>query len=95
MAAALGEVSDRKDTWSDEFLVATRAYFGMMDMLETTKEQSEENVEKKTTWTTVPVDFETATATKIPTEGFAKGVKLRFGTKDAEYMTKWLQKKPA
>ena len=42
------EVTDSKDSWSEEFLVAIRAYFGAMEML-------------------VAIDFETATATKIPT----------------------------
>ena len=42
------EVTDKKVTWSDEFLVAIRAYFGAMEKL-------------------VAIDFETATATKIPT----------------------------
>ena len=60
------EVTDRKDTWSAEFLVAIRAYCGVMDMLEMIKEQSEENFERKTTWATVAIDLEIATATKIP-----------------------------
>ena len=42
------EVTDKKVTWSNEFLVAIRAYFGAMEKL-------------------VAIDFETATATKIPT----------------------------
>ena len=41
------EVTERKDTWSDEFLVAVRAYLGAMEVLEMTKEQSEENFERK------------------------------------------------
>ena len=37
------EVTERKGMWSDEFLVALRAYFGVVEMLDMTKEQSEEN----------------------------------------------------
>ena len=61
------EVTDKRSTWSDEFLVAGRAYFGVMEMLDMTKEQDEDNFERKTTWATVAIDFETATAIKIPT----------------------------
>ena len=76
MATAMGSI---KDTWSDDFLVATGAYFGVMDMLEMTKEQSEENFERKTTWATVTVDFEMATATKITTargQAMVKGMEV-------------------
>ena len=59
------EVTERKDTWSDHFLVATRAYLGTTQMLEMTKEQSEEHFERKTTSSTVAIDFEMAAATKI------------------------------
>ena len=38
-----------------------------MEMLEMTKERSEENFETMTTWAMVAIEFETATATKIPT----------------------------
>ena len=51
------EVTDRKDTWSDEFFVAIRAYVGAMEMLEMTKEHSENNFERKTTWATVAIDI--------------------------------------
>ena len=61
------EVTDRKDTWSDELLVAVRVYLGAVDMFEMTKEQCEENFERVTTWAIVALDFETATATKTPT----------------------------
>ena len=61
------EVTDRKDTWSDEFLMAVRADFGALEVLKMTDEQSEENYERKTTWTTIAIDFEMATVTKIPT----------------------------
>ena len=73
------EVTDRKDTWSDEFLVAVRAYFGALEVLKMTDEQSEENFERKTTWTTIAIDFEIATATKIPTargQAMAKGMEV-------------------
>ena len=42
-----------------------------------TDEQSEENFERKTTWTTIAIDFEIATATMIPTargQAMAKGM---------------------
>ena len=61
------EVTDRKDTWSDDLLEAIRAYFGVMEMLEMTKAQSEDKFERQTTWASVAIDFERATATKIPT----------------------------
>ena len=72
-------MTDRKDTWSAEFLVAIRAFCVVMDMLEMTKEQSEENFERKTTWATVAIDLEMATATTIPTaRGYAmvKGMEV-------------------
>ena len=59
------DVTDRKDTWSDEFLMAARSYLKTLEMLDMTKEQSEENFERVTKWTMVAIDFETATATKI------------------------------
>ena len=62
-----GEVTDRKDTWSDEFLVAVKAYFGALEVLKMTDEQNEENFERMTTWTTIAIDFKIATATNIPT----------------------------
>ena len=71
------EVTDRKDTWSDEFLLAVRAYFGALEVLKMTDEQSEENFDRKTTWTTMASDFEIATATMIPTDrgqAMAKGM---------------------
>ena len=37
------------------------------------KEQSEKNLKRKTTRATVAIDFETATATKIPTAGSGHG----------------------
>ena len=46
-------------------------------MLEMTKEKSKENVQRKTTWATVAVDFEIAMATKIPT---ARGQAIVNGT---------------
>ena len=60
-------MTGRKDTRSDEFLVAIRAYFGATEMLAMTKDQREENLERKASWATVAIDFETATAPKIPT----------------------------
>ena len=60
------EVTDRKDTWSDEFLVAVRAFFRAMEMLEMAQEQSKDNCARRTTWAILAIDFQTATATKIP-----------------------------
>ena len=40
------EVTDKKDTWSDGFLVAIRTYIGAMEMFQMTKEQSKENFER-------------------------------------------------
>ena len=71
------EVKDRKDTWSDESMVAVRTYVGALEELKMTDEQSEENFEKKTTWTTTAIDFKITTATKIPTargQAMAKGM---------------------
>ena len=48
-------------------LGGVRAYFGALEVLKMTDEQSKENLERKTTWTTIAIDFEIATATKIPT----------------------------
>ena len=39
-------MTDRTDTWLDEFLVAMRAYFGVLEMLEMTEEQREEYFER-------------------------------------------------
>ena len=47
------------------------------DTLEMTKEQSQDNFERKTTWATVAVDFEKDTATKIPTARVQAMVKGR------------------
>ena len=44
------EVTDWKDTSSDQLRVAIRAYFGATEMLEMMKEQTEENFERKTIW---------------------------------------------
>ena len=52
-------MTGRKDTRSDEFLVAIRAYFGATEMLAMTKDQREENLERKASWATVAIDFET------------------------------------
>ena len=72
-------MTDRKDTWSDEFLVAARAYFGALEVLKIIDEQCEENFERKTTWTTIAIDFEIATTTKIPTargQAMAEGMEV-------------------
>ena len=69
------EATDR----SDGFLEAIRAYFRAMEMLEMTKEQSEENFERKATWATIAIDSETATVRKIPTargQAVVEGMKI-------------------
>ena len=72
MAGALG--GDRQ---KGHVVWAVRAYFGALDVLKMTNEQSEDNFERKTTWTSIAIDFEIATATKIPTargQTMAKGM---------------------
>ena len=64
--AALG--SDRqKGHLIRRFLGGNKSVLRVLEMLEMTKEQSEDNFERKTTWATVAIDLEIATATKIPT----------------------------